>query len=295
MDYLDFRNMNEASLLEAYNEPVGGTYRTRVEAGREEPVVYESSPSTFYATREMPPFTVPGKGLDTVRYYPRNVLHEFTFMIHGVEGAEHVASTRGTVSGMSASYRLMSGTLSATPSTVMFRRAAALYDGRFPDGFNWNTAVDAVQPVTVPEFGVIPVYPKWFTPGWANQNTGWTGDWIIGAFSVFGLAAATGIESQLTIECLSHAGRSHSASWGYWQGAWDDSVTRQIKGALGYWDGCPANLEKGSPGAQTAWRQHNGGFDIILLNGQRLRIPTDVGLDAPVSDWDGGQIVPLNN
>jgi hypothetical protein len=260
MEYLDFRNMHSASLFEAYNEPAA--LKT---------AVHESYPYTFYATRNTPSFTAPAEGLDTLHCYPRNALHEFTYLIHGVEGAKNVSSSRGTISGMSGSYYLSSGALSDTPSTVLFCRSLALVSKDF--------ITDTLQCVPVPGYGSIPVYPKWFP-----SETSWKGDWVIGAFSVFGLVS----DNQLTVECFSHANYRYSASWG-WQG----EVTAQIMGSLGYWDGCPANVEKGSPEAQTAWRKHNGGFDIILANEGRLVIPPDVGLNAPVSGWDGVEI-PLH-
>jgi hypothetical protein len=291
MDYLNFRNMNDDALFEVYKESAGGTYRTRVDAGRDEPVVYEPYPYTFYTTNETPPFTVPSRGTDTLHCYPRNVLHEFTYMVHGVEGVENVASSRGAVSGISSSYRMMSGELSDAPSTVLFFRSLALENGRFPEHFSWQIT-DTLQRIPVPDYGSIPVCPKWFPSGWASPATGWTGDWVIGAFSVFGLASPDDIANQLTVECFSHADYYYYASWGYWKGEWDTTVTTQIMGSLGYWAGCPAGVEKGSIEAQTVWRRHNGGFDIVLDNQGRLVIPPDVGLRAPVWGWDP-VVVPL--
>jgi hypothetical protein len=292
MEYLGFRNMNDASLFEAYNEPANGTYNTRVDAGSDEAIVHEPYPYTFYATQEMASFTVPDEGTDTLHCYPRNVLHEFTYLVYDVEGVENAGLSSGAVSGMSGSYYLSSGRLSGVPSTVLFRRSLALFNGRFPEDFSWHTT-DTIQHVPIPGYGSIPVCPKWFPPGWAHPSTGWGGDWVIGAFSVFGLASPGDITNQLTVECFSRANYHYYASWGYWQGKWDNSVTTQIMGALGYWDGCPPAVEKGSHEAQTAWRKHNGGFDIVLANNGRLVIPVDVGLRAPVSGWDGREI-PLN-
>jgi hypothetical protein len=299
MEYLNFRNMNNPLLLEAFNEPATyGTYNTRAAAGRDEPLVYESYPYTFYVAGDTPPFSAPaptpsGKEIDTLHCYPRNVLHEFTFLVHGVEGVENVGSSRGAISGMSASCFLSSGTLSSSPSTVLFPRSLALEDGRSPEDFTWSTT-DTLQRIPVAGYGSIPVSPKWFPAGWEDSETGWKGDWVIGAFSVFGPASPWwDIASQLTVECFSHADYHYYASWGYWKGRWDDTVTAQIMGSLGYWYGCPPGVEKGSPEAQTAWRRHNGGFDIVLANEGRLVIPPDVGLKAPVSGWDG-VTVPLD-
>jgi hypothetical protein len=291
MSHLRFRNMNNPLIFEARNEQAYDVYAARIETGRDEPLVHESYPYTFYTTHDIPAFTVPERGTDTIHCNPRNVLHEFTYLLHGVEGVENVASSRGTISGVAGAYRMMSGMASDEPSTVLFRRSRALRNGRFPEGFRWNTT-DTLQRVPVAEYGSIPVCPKWFPSGWANPNTGWKGDWVIGAFSVFGLVSPWEIANQLTVECFSRADYHYYASWGYWNGEWEDTVTSQIRGALGYWSGCPDDVEKGSLEAHLLWRKHNGGFDIILANDGRLVIPVDVGLKAPVSGWDGRE-VPL--
>jgi hypothetical protein len=292
MEYLGFHNMDDRALFSVSNQSAGGTYRTRVEAGNEEPAVYESYPYTFYTTRNAPPFTAPDKGadIDTLHCYPENALHEFTYLIYGVEGAENVAYSRGAISGMSGAYYPVSGAISHDPATVLFRRSLALEDGRYPE-FTWHTS-DTLQYVTVPECGSIPVCPKWFPAGWANPTTGWKGDWIIGAFSVFGLASPGDILNQLTIECFLYGDYYYNASWGYWDGQWEDEVATQMQGALGYWDDCPDGIEKGSREAQTAWRKHNGGFDIILANDGRMVIPS-IGMEAPVSGWGENLDVPL--
>jgi hypothetical protein len=295
MEYLRFRNMNDAPLFAACNEPVYDDHYTRVEVGHEEPLVHEPFPYTFYTTRNTPMFTVPERGeTDTLHCYPKNVLHEFTYLVHGVEGIENVLSSRGAISGIAGAYRMMTGQLAEESSTVLFRRSRALNNGCFPDEFRWNTA-DTLQRIPVAKYGSIPVSPKWFKPGWMHPETGWKGDWVIGAFSVFGITAPCNpcnLVNQLTVECFSHANYHYYASWGYWKGDWEDTVTRQIMGSMGYWPGCPENAAKGSIEAQTAWRKHNGGFDIILSNEGRLVIPPDVGLKAPVSGWDGVE-VPL--
>jgi hypothetical protein len=95
------------------------------------------------------------------------------------------------------------------------------------------------------------------------------------------------------VECFSKAHYNYTASWGYWKGEWEETVRRQIMGALGYFDGIPSGIDKGSLEAQMAWRKRNGGFDIVLYNDGRLVIPPDVGLNVKVPGWDG-RTVPLN-
>jgi hypothetical protein len=292
MEYLRFRNMNKPQLFEASLEQAYDEYHNRVETERDEPVVYETYPYTFYTTVGTPAFTVPNRGTDTLHYYPRNVLHEFTYLVYGVEGIENVSYSQGAIAGMSGGYKMMTGQLSYDPSTIVFRRSKAIRNGRAPEGFEWNRE-DTLQRIPVSEYGSIPVAPKWFRRGWIHPETGWFGGWVIGAFSTFGPAdCPCSYINQLTVECFSHADYYHYASWGYWKGAWENTVTNQIRGALGYWDGCPEDVEKGSLEAHLLWRKHNGGFDIVIANEGRLVIPVDVGLQAPVSGWYGVE-VPL--
>jgi hypothetical protein len=280
MQYLDFLHKEEASLFEVRNATASGT------------TVWESFPYTFYLSRDTVAFSVPAQGQDTLHCYPRNLLHEFTFMVYGVEGAQYAGSSRGTVSGISASYFPAAGRLSDSTSTVLFRRALAIENGRAPAGFSWQRG-DSLQRIPYPDGGSIPVCPRWFPPGYTDPATGWTGDWVIGAFSVFGTPTGEDVRNVLTIECFSKAGFFYSATWGYWKGVWEADVRRQILGALGYFDACPAGVAKGSPEAQMAWRRHNGGFDIILFNDRRLVIPPDRGLEVEVPGWDG-RTIPLS-
>jgi hypothetical protein len=291
MEYLDFLHKEDLSLFEVHNRPGGDESGAKVESGRDEPSVHECFPYTFYITGPSPGFSSPSTGIDTLHCYPRNVLHEFTFMVYGIEGAGNVGSSRGSVSGMYSSYYPSTG-LPGNVSTVHFRRALAIDNGRFPDSFSWQTG-DTLQRVSVPGYGSIPVHPGWFPPGWAHPTTGWTGGWIVGAFSVFGPVPDPGLQNQLTVECFSHAHYSYIASWGYWEGRWEETVHRQLMGALGYFEGCPPEAEPGSAEAQASWRRHNGGFDIVLYNDGRLVIPPDIGLDVRVPGWDG-VTVPLD-
>jgi hypothetical protein len=289
MEYLELLHRDNAGLFEVHNvSAYDNIYNTKVGIGHDEPTVRESFPYAFYISRDNAAFSVPSSGSDTLHCFPRNVLHEFTFLVYGVDGAKNVASSRGAISGMSASYFPASDALSENASTVLFHRAVAIEEGKYP----WHMP-DSVQFVPCPDRGSIPVHPCWF-PDWLRpdlENNKW-GDWIIGAFSVFGPVTASGLQNQLTLECFSQANYGYAASWGYWEGSWEETVHRQIMGALGYFDECPADAAKGSLEAQTAWRKHNGGFDIILFNDGRLVIPPDIGLDVKVPGWDG-VTVPL--
>jgi hypothetical protein len=291
MQYLDFIHKEDASLFEVRNS--SAVYNTGADYPLDEPAVTESFPYTFYVSRENASFSVPARGYDTVHCYLRNVLHEFTFMVYGVDGAKNVGSSSGSISGVSASCFPASGALSGSTSTVIFRRALAIENGCAPEPvLSWHRS-DSIQRVPCSDWGFIPVHPLWFPDGYMNRITGWRGDWIIGAFSVFGVPDGEDIRNVLTVECFSKAHYNYTASWGYWKGEWEETVRRQIMGALGYFDGIPSGIDKGSLEAQIAWRKHNGGFDIILYNDGRLVIPPDVGLNVKVPGWDG-RTVPLN-
>jgi hypothetical protein len=59
--------------------------------------------------------------------------------------------------------------------------------------------------------------------------------------------------------------------------------------------------KNGTLAEQLAWRQRNGGYDIILYNDHRLRVPdgegnrdaTDGGFVVKVEDWGDMVDVPL--
>jgi hypothetical protein len=114
---------------------------------------------------------------------------------------------------------------------------------------------------------------------------------VTGQFTTFGFVDFNTIYNRLTIEILSDANRYYYATWGYWDGKWDRHVTEQLKGAWG---------TSGSLEEQMTWREHNGGYDIILSNDGRLSVPyeppaqgsNNSGFIIETSDWDN-VVVPI--
>lgn len=58
-----------------------------------------------------------------LHFYVENVTKVYTFEIRNVRGAKFITATRGALSGLSASYFLITGDLSSTPSTVLCNAA----------------------------------------------------------------------------------------------------------------------------------------------------------------------------
>ncbi|WP_459952509.1 DUF5119 domain-containing protein [Dysgonomonas termitidis] len=279
---IDFRATGrDAGQFEAYNIPTTGLYNQYADPVPGEATVAEAYPYVFYAdAREQLVEKQSVSAGDTLKlhFYPQNVLREFTFLIYGVEGAANMAKNSGAISGMSASYFPVTGTLAGTPSTVLFTRVTPLTRGQ---GRNWTQEQKELFARK--------------NPDWASSDPlkGWTSDWITGKFSTFGPVDANNPDIRLTVEALSSANRYYYGAWGYWYGKWEDSVGIQILGAMGGPSG------RGTWEEQTAWREQNGGFDIILYNDGRLVVPDgggggqpggDGGFDVDLGDWDNTHV-----
>jgi hypothetical protein len=276
---LGFRNGGDPYSFEVYSiaagSPAGGSKSDPVPGN--EPAVLEPSPNTFYVARRDTLFrVVPPAGRDTVylHYYPENVLREFTFLIHGIEGAENIGIARGAISGMSGSYYPYTGSLSQTAGTVMFSRVVPAAEGQ--SGWQGQPWSSLHSPFSI---GGVPLYPEWFPAGWQHPNTGWNKGWLVGAFATFGPVDIEHLLNALTIEVLSHGNSLYWGRWGYWSGLWEETVRDQIAGAIA------GGLD---------WRRQNGGFDIVLSNEGRLAVPPDIsGFNPDVNGWDDGLAVPL--
>jgi len=181
----------------------------------------------------------------TVHYYPRSVLREFTFMIHGIPNAHYGTSYNGSLSGMSSGWFPANDSLSSTPVKIIF---SVDKDSVFTNaqGRPWSDERKALF--------------KKKNPNWDDRATGWTGDWVIGKIAVFGPVEKLAAPPQLTLVGYNSDNTPFYASWGYWHGATESTVADQIKSAWG----------DGTPEAQRAWRAQNGGFDILLANDSRL-------------------------
>lgn len=260
-DRLEFRGYGNAGSFEAYNIPATGLYNRYADPVPGEPTVAEAaSPYIFYVDgrpQMVDTESLPTGDTLTVHFYPENALREFTFLIYGVKGAKNMTQNGGAISGMSASCFPATGNLAASPSTVLFTRVEAIRNGQ--SSSRWTEE-----------------WKRLFAqknPGWQSADTlkGWTGDWITGKFSTFGAVNPDNGRFRLTVEALSNNNYYYYGAWGYWYGKWEDTVGKQIKGAVeGNGTGTPDER-------QAWWRERNGGFDIILYNDNRLVVPDNGG------------------
>jgi hypothetical protein len=270
---LEFRSNGTREDFEVYNIRMTGLYNTYVpQLPGGEITVAEANPYRFYIDSRpqiIETQMYPGDSL-TVHFYPQNALREFTFLVYDVVGASYMAQNSGAISGMSGSYFPASGQLASTPSTILFSRVEAI-----PNGQTNSRWTDRDKTLFTTK-----------DSNWANPDTltGWTRDWITGKFVTFGPLNTDEHRFRLTVEAISKANNYFNASWGYWHGEWENTVAAQIDSAMG---------KNGTPEEQLAWRQRNGGYDIILYNDNRLVVPASEGNDAmsnggftvTVDDW----------
>ena len=194
---LQFRNENNADLLEAYSDAATGlhntygpnsTMRRSATGDPEETTVSEPYPYTFFVDSKDTLFTslpVPGQ-TQYLHFYPKNVLREFTFLIKGVEGTNNVVTAFGAFSGLSAAYRMRDGALDSEPATVLF--------GSEPGRVTWSN------------------------------------DSISGTFCTFGPADIEHVSNRLTVEVVSF---KHGYYYAVWGGTFETTVREQLAGALG--------------------------------------------------------------
>ena len=263
---LAFRSNGTRKDFEAYNVRMNGTYNMNVPPlPGGETTVAEAAPPHFYIdgrSQSICADKVPDGEDFTVHFYPKNVMREFTFMIYDVTGAKNMAVNSGAISGMSGSYYPASGDLASKPSTLLFQRVKAIVNAQ--NDSLWTDAEKALFAAK--------------NPDWASTDTltGWTRDWITGKFATFGPLDRKSNRFRLTVEAFSKANNAFHGAWGYWHGQWENSVVSQIDSAMG---------KNGTLAEQLAWRQRNGGYDIILYNDHRLTVPDS---DGSSSDKDGG-------
>ncbi len=280
---LSFRSDGTRGDFEVYNAPMRGTYNALVPQlpGGEETVA-EAYPYQFYIDSRSQTIDLrnlfPPDSAVTVHFYPKNVLREFTFLIYDVTGAQYVSNNTGAISGMSGSYFPADRKLAATPSTILFSRVETVKNAQ--TSTRWTEQEKALFAAK--------------NPDWASKDTlvGWTRDWTIGKFVTFGPLNKEENRFRLTVEAISQANNQFHGAWGYWHGQWENTVAAQIDSAMG---------KNGTLEEQLAWRQRNGGYDIILYNDHRLIIPdgegpgegsTDGGFSVDVGDWGTPIVVP---
>ena len=269
---LAFRSNGTRNDFEAYNIRMTGTYNTNVpQLPGGEVTVAEAYPYHFYIdsrSQEIDTETYNAEDTVTVHFYPKNVLREFTFMVYDVKGAENMTRNGGAISGMSGSYYPATFSLATTPSTILFQRVEPIADAQ--KSGKWTAYEKSLFAAK--------------NPNWENADTliGWTRDWVVGRFVTFGPLDRDENRFRLTVEAFNQSNSQYHGAWGYWHGQWENTVAAQIDSTLGKF---------GTIEEQLAWRQRNGGYDIILYNDNRLNVPkggdggTDGGFDISVGDW----------
>ncbi|MDL2289995.1 DUF5119 domain-containing protein [Paludibacteraceae bacterium OttesenSCG-928-F17] len=63
-----------------------------------------------------------------LNFYPKNILRQFTYRINNIVGAQNIASARGAISGMAATYFFNTDKLTSERSTVLFENSVAKID-----------------------------------------------------------------------------------------------------------------------------------------------------------------------
>ena len=279
---LAFRSDGTRKDFEVYNIRMNGTYNLNVpQLPGGETTVVEAYPPHFYIdgrSQSIHAENVPEGDTLTVHFYPKNVMREFTFMIYDVTGAKNMAVNSGAISGISGSYYPASGNLAQTPSTLLFPRVEKIVDAQ--NDPRWTDAEKALFAAK--------------NPNWASPDTliGWTRDWITGKFATFGPLDRSSNRFRLTVEAFNGSKNAYHGAWGYWHGQWENTVAAQIDSAMG---------KNGTLAEQLAWRQRNGGYDIVLYNDNRLIVPegdgkysdTDGGFNVTIDDWGDMIEVPL--
>jgi hypothetical protein len=268
---LAFRSNGTYEDFEVYNIRSTGTYNSFVPQLPGEVTVAEAYPYRLYIDSRKQTIDLEqplSEDTVTVNFYPKDILREFSFLIYDVKGAEYITRNSGAISGMSGSYFPASGKLAASPSTILFSRVEAIKDGQ--NSPRWTDTEKALFAAK--------------NPNWNSSDTltGWTRDWITGKFVTFGPLNAKDHRFRLTVEAI-NTGND------YYYGAWENTVAGQIDSAMG---------KKGTPEEQLAWRQRNGGYDIILFNDNRLTVDRsnntgDGGFLVGIGDWGDIVNVPM--
>jgi hypothetical protein len=276
---LAFRSNGTRQDFEVYNIRMTGLYNIFVPPlPGGEVTVAEAFPYQFYIdsrSQMIDTRDIPDDDTLTVNFYPKNVLREFTFMVYDVTGAQNIIRSSGAISGMSGSYFPATRGLASTPSTILFSRVEAIRNAQTSS--YWTEQQKALFAAK--------------NPNWASPDTliGWTRDWITGRFATFGPLDTEKNLFRLTVEAANQGNQHYYGSWGYWENQRENSVAAQIDSAMG---------KNGTYEEQLAWRQRNGGFDIILYNDHRLTVSqgsggggSGGGFIVTVDDW--GDIIEV--
>lgn len=140
-----FNSENHVTDCEAYVVPMlRATYTTLFPT---ENTVAE--PSGFFVDKVDLIETTPGMTDLTVDFYPVDAVKTYTFEVRRVRGADKITSTRGAMSGISASYFLATGDLATTSSTVLFDATADGATDKITGSFKVFGLVGSVQNFTI--------------------------------------------------------------------------------------------------------------------------------------------------
>jgi hypothetical protein len=281
---LAFRSNGKHTDVEVYNRaPSSSTPYDLWEKLPDEKVALDvSSPYRFYIDAVNPGLDVessPSTDTAIVDFYPENVLHEYTFMIYDVSGSKNIKYLTGAMSGLSATLRPVTGAVATTPTTLLFDQ------GRFKVYQDARNQIDKYPELAAHKLFFTAYNPTWQTGDKADADPrkgGWTGDWITGAFSCFGVTDPDANVFRLTV-IATGKNNYYPSAWGYYHGQWEETIADQMKGAL----------------TDPNWRDKNGGFDIIVWNDGRLDVPdfdaggagSDNGFNVNIDDWGDPVIV----
>jgi hypothetical protein len=266
-----FRGWNTArETFEVFNDECAADWYTNSEIPKlpNEKLIAESTHKYLYLDahedRVADTRTLTEKDTITLTFFPVNVLHEFTFLIHGAQGLQVAGSGRGgIISGQAGSYFPASQRRPEQPYSLVFSDIKFYVDGK---NHNWTPEEQAA---------FTAIDPHW--------KTEWIDDWITGSFTSFGPADLENGFFRLVIGVLNRGGEIFRGSWGAWgyyaPNSNDEVIQRQLQGAWG---------DDGSWETQQAWRKQNGGYDIILAGHGGLIIP-DGGTDG--GGGSGGFVV----
>jgi hypothetical protein len=245
--------------------------------GGREPFVLEPSPLQFYCGG---PDTVDLSALsagDTavVRLRPRDIVHEFTFLIYDVPASGRITGFYGSVSGMSSSYYFTPGVYGGSPCSVLFGYGRSPGEAS-PLGVFQPSEISPgswSQPRLDAFFGegvcTLEDWPDDYASRWGgNGESGW----LMGAFRCFAPLPSSGGGNVLSVFASTRGGWTCSGSWG---GNGYNAVGRQLSAAFG----------DGTLSHRLAWRRLNGGFDVVLAND---------GVLDPSSGGGGGFVVTLD-
>jgi hypothetical protein len=141
-----FRNESSRTLIEAFSSPLvrstySGLFPDEATVGGITGSMYVGENASYTVLKTSEP--------QYIDVYPEDVVKKYTFEVRGVKGAEFISSTRGGISGMSASYFFATRQLAATPSTLLFDATVDVAAGTITGSFRTFGRLDAINNFTI--------------------------------------------------------------------------------------------------------------------------------------------------